>query len=99
MNRVRVAAHSALSLRFRTVLSLVSAAIFFVLIVAAPLRAALFDDEEARRQVAAERKRIDELRGQQQAIEARISRIEEGLKNQPVLDLFTQLEAIRLELN
>ncbi len=68
--------------------------------------AALFDDTEARRQIAAEKRRIDELGAQQQAmgaqqqaIDARIGRLEEALKNQALLDLFTQLEALKLEMS
>lgn len=72
-------------------------------LVQAPARAALFDDDEARRQIAAEKKRIDELKdelkAQQQAVDARIGRLEEALKSQALLDLFTQLEALKLEIN
>lgn len=64
-----------------------------------PAGAAMFDDDEARRQIAAERKRVDEMKAQQQATDARINKIEEALKNQGLLDLFTQLEALKLEMN
>jgi len=67
---------------------------------------ALFDDTEARRQIAAEKKRVDELSAQQQAmtaqqqaVDARLGKIEEALKNQALLDLFTQLEALKLEMS
>ncbi len=67
------------------------------------IAASLFDDNEARKQIAAERQRVDELKRdlntQQQAVEARIGRVEETLKSQPLLDLFTQLEALKLEMN
>ncbi|MBI4189076.1 MAG: tol-pal system protein YbgF [Betaproteobacteria bacterium] len=73
---------------------------------AAPAPAALFDDDEARRQIAVEKKRVDEIKNelktqqtQQQAVDARIGKLEEALKSQPLLDLFTQLEALRLEVN
>ncbi|NBR29047.1 MAG: tol-pal system protein, partial [Betaproteobacteria bacterium] len=60
-------------------------------------RAGLFDDEEARKQIAAEKKRIDdlsaELKTQQQAVDSRINKVEEALKSQALLDLFTQIEA------
>ena len=42
--------------------------------------AALFDDEEARRQIAVEKQRVDELRNelttQQEAVDARIGKLE-----------------------
>ena len=69
--------------------------------------AGLFDDDEARKQIAVERRRIDELKNelknelkqQQEAFEARFAKVEEALKNQALLDLFTQLEALRLDVN
>lgn len=65
--------------------------------------AGLFDDDEARKQVAVERQRVDELKKeltkQQEAVEARIVKLEEALKSQALLDLFTQLEALKLDLN
>ena len=61
--------------------------------------AALFDDDEARRQIAAERKRVDDMKAQQQATDARIVKLEEALKSQGLLDLFTQLEAVKAEMN
>ena len=61
--------------------------------------AALFDDDEARRQIAAERKRVDDMKAQQQAADARIVKLEEALKSQGLLDLFTQLEAVKAEMN
>lgn len=65
--------------------------------------AALFDDAEARRQITVEKQRVDELRNeltrQQEAVDARIGKLEEAAKNQPLLDLFTQLEAVKLEMS
>jgi tol-pal system protein YbgF len=66
-------------------------------------QAGLFDDEEARKQIAAEKKRIDDLsadlKTQQQAVDARINKVEEALKSQALLDLFTQIEGLKTELN
>lgn len=66
-------------------------------------QAGLFDDDEARKQIAAERKRLDdlnvELKNQQQAVDARLGKVEETLKSQALLDLFTQIEALKVELN
>lgn len=65
--------------------------------------AGLFDDDEARKQIAAERRRLDdvkeELKSQQQAVDTRINKLEEALKSQALLDLFTQLEALKLEMS
>ena len=70
--------------------------------IAVPAQAGLFDDEEARKQVAAERQRIDEVKkdlaAQQQAVDARINKVEEALKSQALLDLFTQIEALKVEM-
>jgi tol-pal system protein YbgF len=66
-------------------------------------QAALFDDDEARKQIAVEKKRVDEvkadLKAQQDAVGARIGKLEEALKSQALLDLFTQLEALKVEMN
>ncbi len=65
--------------------------------------AALFDDDEARRQIAVERQRVNELKNElakrQEAVDARIGKLEEAAKVQPQLDLFTQLEALKLEMS
>ncbi|HEV7821038.1 MAG TPA: tol-pal system protein YbgF, partial [Burkholderiales bacterium] len=58
-----------------------------------------FDDDEARKQIAAERKRIDDVKAQQQAVDARLGKIEEAFKSQALLDLFTQIEALKVEVN
>lgn len=55
-------------------------------------RAALFGDDEARKQIAAERNRITEL---QKQIDGRLGRIEEQLKGQGLLDLQSQLQQTR----
>ena len=71
-----------------------------VLLLSAPAaQPALFDDDEARRQIAVEKRRVDDLKAQQEAVNARIGKLEDALKSQPLLDLFTQLEALKLELN
>ena len=65
----------------------------------ATAHAGMFDDDEARKQIAAERKRIDDVKAQQQAAEARLNKMEEAFKSQALLDLFTQIEALKLEMN
>ena len=65
--------------------------------------AALFGDDEARRQITIERQRLNDLKfdltKQQEAVDARIGKLEEAAKVQPLLDLFTQLEALKLEVS
>ncbi len=77
-------------------------AVLLFVALAVPARAGLFDDEEARKQIAAEKLRIDEVKrdltSQQQAVDARINKVEEALKSQALLDLFTQIEALKLEM-
>jgi len=61
--------------------------------------AGLFDDEEARKQIASQQTLISDLRSQGQALEARIAKLEETLKNQALVDLYTQVETLKLDLN
>lgn len=61
--------------------------------------AGLFDDEEARKQIASQQTLISDLRNQGQALEARIAKLEETLKNQALVDLYTQVETLKLDLN
>lgn len=75
------------------------AALAAVLVFSSAGQAQLFGgDDTARKQIAEQQKRIDELRQQHEALVARASRLEEGLKNQPVLDLAAQLEVLRQEI-
>ncbi|MGH8763664.1 MAG: tol-pal system protein YbgF [Nitrosospira sp.] len=59
----------------------------------------MFDDEEARKLIAAQQVVIGDLRNQGQTLEARIVKLEELLNNQPLLDFHNQIEALRLDLN
>src|SRR5687768_5465411 len=61
--------------------------------------AGVFDDEEARRQIAAQQALIRDARNQGQALEGRVVKLEEVLNNQPLLELHSQIEALRLDLN
>lgn len=61
--------------------------------------AGMFDDEEARKLIAAQQVSIGDLRSQGQTLEARITKLEELLNNQPLLDFHNQIEALRLDLN
>jgi len=59
-----------------------------------PARAALFDDEEARRRVADTNVRLTNVQNQ---LEARLNAIEGQLKNQGLVDLFNQVEQMKAE--
>ncbi len=61
--------------------------------------AGLFDDEGARRQIAAQQTLVEELRGQGQALEARLGTLEETLGSQSLLELHSRMESLRLDLN
>lgn len=78
--------------------SLVSCAAAVLLIGAGAARAGLFDDDVARKMIADEQKRVTELQQRAEALDARVGRIEESLKSQALLDLFTQIEALKQEL-
>lgn len=68
------------------------------LLAATPAVAGMFDDEVARKQIAEQQKRVDELRQQTEGINARLNRIEEGSKTQPVLALVSEIEKLREEI-
>ncbi len=81
--------------------ALLIAAATILLAGALPAVAGLFDDEVARKQIVEQSKRLDELKQQNDALTARLSRIEETLKTEttrPVLDLASQIELLRQEL-
>src|SRR5262245_37218483 len=65
-----------------------------IAILALPARAALFDDDEARRRIADTNVRITQVQNQ---LEARLAAIEQQMKNQGVVDLFTQVEQLKGE--
>ena len=60
--------------------------------------AAFFGDDVARKQVAEQQKRVDELRQQTDAMAARLSKVEEDARNQPVLALVSEIEKLREEI-
>jgi tol-pal system protein YbgF len=61
--------------------------------------AGMFDDEEARRQIAAQQLVINETREQARALETRTAKLEEALASQSMLELQNQIEALQQELN
>lgn len=73
------------------------------LLAASPAFAGLFDDDEARSQIAQLRQQLDKLQSQNQALEGRLGKLEEGLKSaqansQGTLELLSQGEALTLEV-
>jgi len=80
-------------------LSAIALAAALLSVSALPARAALFDDDVARQQIVAQQKRIDELVQQNEALSTRLAKVEDGLKNSAVLDLATQIEMLRQDLN
>lgn len=77
---------------------LLVASIAALIAIAAPAHAGLFDDEVARKQIVDQQKRSEELGKQSEALAARMAKVEESLKIQPVLELAGQLELLRQEL-
>lgn len=61
--------------------------------------AGIFDDEQARKQIAQQQALISNLRTEAQTLDGRIAKLEELLSNQPLLELNSQIEALRLDLN
>jgi TolA-binding protein len=58
-------------------------------------QAALFDDEEARKRIEATNTRVAQV---QKQLEDRIAALEAQMKSQGLMDLFTQVEAIRADI-
>lgn len=67
-------------------------------LAAGPAAAGLFDDEIARKQIAEQQKRVDELRQQTDSLSGRLGKIEDAAKTQPVLALAAEIEKLREEM-
>ena len=83
--------------KFRGLLAL-AGILLFVGIGASSVQAGMFDDDVARKQIAEQARRVDDLKYQAEGISARIGKIEESLRNQPVLELVSQIEALKREI-
>jgi tol-pal system protein YbgF len=70
----------------------VAGALLAAALAALPARAALFDDEEARKRIEATNQRITQV---QRQLEDRIAAIESQLKSQGLVDLFNQVEQLK----
>jgi len=73
-------------------------AICAALLAAAPATAGMFDDDVARKQIAEQQKRVDELRQQGDSMAARLLKLEDAAKAQPVLTLAADIEKLREEI-
>ena len=69
----------------------IALALFAIAFVTAPARAALFDDDEAR-------KRIDALRGRFDQLEGRVNSLESTVKSQGLVDLLRDIEQIKADI-
>jgi len=79
-----------LNTRFRFLLAL---ALFALALTA---RAALFDDDEARKRIAATNQRLDQI---QQQLDGRITALEQQLKSQGLVELFNQVEQLKSDMS
>ena len=70
-----------------------------VLIVCGSVHARTFDDDRAPRRMVAQQASMGELRNQGQTLESRVGRLEEDLGSRPLLELHSQIESLRLDLN
>ena len=71
------------------------AALSIVWLLALPARAALFDDEEARKRIDAANQRLSQV---QRQLEDRIAVLESQLKSQGLVELFGQVEQIKADI-
>ncbi|MBC7945071.1 MAG: tol-pal system protein YbgF [Burkholderiales bacterium] len=63
-----------------------------------PSAAGLFSDDEARQALNEQSKQLVKLQNEKQALEARVLKLEETLRNQGLLDLLTQIDALNAEI-
>jgi tol-pal system protein YbgF len=64
-------------------------------LVVLPARAALFDDEEARKRIEATNQRLTQV---QRQLEDRVAALESQLKSQGLVDLFNQIEQVKADI-
>ncbi len=61
--------------------------------------AGMLSDDEARNKIARQQQQILELQTQNHALEARVMKLEETVKNQGLLDLLAQIEILKADIN
>jgi tol-pal system protein YbgF len=66
-----------------------------LLALALPARAALFDDDEARKRIEATNQRLNQI---QQQLDGRITTLEQQLKSQGLVELFNQVEQLKSDV-
>jgi tol-pal system protein YbgF len=69
-----------------------------ILAIAAPVYAGMFDDDVARKQIAEQARRVDDLKAQTETISSRIGKMEESLRSQSMLEVLNQIESLRREI-
>lgn len=69
-----------------------------MVLMAIPAHAGMFDDDIARKQIAEQSRRVDDLKSQTDTISARIGKIEESLRNQSMLEVVNQIESLKREI-
>ena len=69
--------------------------LFAASLAALPARAALFDDDEARKRIDATNQRLNQI---QRTLEERMTALESQLKSQGLAELFSQLEQIKADV-
>ncbi len=74
----------------------VASALVAAWLVALPARAALFDDDEARRRIEATNQRLNQI---QRQLDERMTALEGQLKSQGLVELFSQLEQIKADVS
>jgi tol-pal system protein YbgF len=82
------------TLRTRIFRALLASVFVTAVVVTAPARAGLFDDEEARKQIIVLRTQLTDV---QRALDARIAELESQARNRSIIDLFNQVETLRTE--
>ena len=71
-----------------------AAALILAALAAAPARAALFDDDEARKRIEATNQRLAQV---QKQLEDRIAALETQLKSQGLVEIFNQIELLKAD--
>jgi len=83
---------------FRSAFVRVAGVLVFAAIAHVPAHAALFDDDVARKQIAEQSRRVDDLKSQTDNISGRIGKMEEALRSQSMLEFVNQLELVKREI-
>jgi tol-pal system protein YbgF len=70
--------------------------LLLAIVAVGPVRAGLFDDDEARKRIISNEK---EMREKNAAIDERVSKLEASIKNLGILELVNQIESLKNELS